>query len=792
MKTIFTGLLFFVLLSVQAQNSYLQIIHSVTKEPIAGAQIRVKDKIIGISDTNGRLQANSIPKQQEWQIIAMGFQSKAFPNNVSLSIIELDEENKQLDQVVVTASKQVSSRVETPVAIHKINAQLIQDTKALLLTELINKVPGVVMLNYNNEQHGMGIRQPFGTSAYFLYLEDGLPLRPLGVFNHNALIETNIQGLNSIEVIKGPASSLYGPEAVGGAINLITKRASGIPTFQVGYQMDQWGYQRTQFTAGAILSPKWSIMTGGYISRQRNSWASNSDFNKTSINVRLDYKLSKKTNLWGSFAYNDYYSQTGGNIDSTGFYSRTYQSPAGFTYRSSFSSRSRLTLEHQWNEKNATDVTLYYRDNALGQNPAYSISWTSPNTTATGQVNLNSFSSFGLMAQHKTQVDFLHSKILTGILLDRSPNDYWAYKVNLTASLRPDKKSVEKYTIKEYLPNSFLSNYSAIIWNKAVYAQWDMNPLEKLRFSIGGRFDQMSFDYTNFIDNSSGTKSYEKFSPKLGITYEIAQNIGVYGNYSKGFSPPALSAVFRARPASQVVTTGEKFYLSINPATFNNYEIGGWTSLFKHKLYIDLTAYRLEGFNELLNIKQPDNTTDYVSAGQTLHQGIEYAITYKPSSQFSFRFSGTNAKHTFESFILSTKASDVLKNVNGKEMPQAPHFVGNMEITYKPTWLAGSRIAFEWQRIGSWYVNQVNTVQYADQGFLGAKGVSVLNIRMGYQYKAFQFFANILNASNELYATAASRGNNATDKTTFTPAAPRNINAGVMIDIFQIKNVWKN
>jgi outer membrane receptor protein involved in Fe transport len=100
-------------------------------------------------------------------------------------------------------------------------------------------------------------------------------------------------------------------------------------------------------------------------------------------------------------------------------------------------------------------------------------------------------------------------------------------------------------------------------------------------------------------------------------------------------------------------------------------------------------------------------------------------------------------------------------------------------------------MAIEWQRIGSWYVNQVNTAQYADAGFAGANGVSVLNIRLGYQYKAIQVFANILNASNELYATAASRGNNASDKTTFTPAAPRSVNAGIMFDIFQINQLWK-
>ena len=753
-----------------AQAQKIKVLNSITNEPIVGASLKKGDKTISISNERGEFQ---VKEKGEFTVTALGF--KAAKTTGETSPIFLEESTQTLESVVVTASRQAATRAETPVAIHKIGSALIQDTKALQLTEIINKVPGVVMLDYRNEQHGMGIRQPFGTSAYFLYLEDGLALRPLGVFNHNALIETNLQGLNSVEVIKGPASSLYGPEAVGGAINLITKTAPGIPTAQVGLQVDEWGYNRVQFTAGAQVGKKWSIMTGGYVARQKGSWASNSDFDKSSINVRLDYQFTPKTKLWGSFAYNDYFSQTGGNIDSTGYYSRSYKSPADFTYRSSFSSRSRLTLEHKWSDNANSSLTAFYRDNALGQNPSYSISWTSPAVTGSGQVNQNSFKSFGLMGQHSQNFEFLNSKLVAGFLLDRSPNDYWAYKINLAATLRPDKKSVEKFTITQVLPSTFLGNYSAVIWNKAAYAQFDLHPVEKLRLSLGGRFDQMSFDYTNFIDNSTGTKSYEQFSPKLGVTYEASSALGFYGNFSKGFSPPALSAVFRARPAAQAAATGEKFYLSIDPAVFSNYEVGGWASLWQNKVFFDYTCYRLEGNNELLGIRQPDNTTDYQSAGKTLHEGIEYQITIRPNDSWNFRFGGTNAKHTFVDFVLSTRASDALKNVNGKEMPQAPNFIANSEVTYK---YKGARIALEWQKIGPWFQDQVNKASF--------EGVSVFNLRMGYNYKAYQFFTNILNLGDALYATTATRGNNATDKSTYTPAAPRTVVAGVQIDVFQL------
>ncbi|CAM3501266.1 TonB-dependent receptor [Aquirufa ecclesiirivi] len=786
MKALFLAFFCLLVLASNAQQHTFKILNTITQEPIIGASLSHSNKIIALTNERGEFILSSIQATDDYQISSLGFQSLKMKGSDLKSVIHLEEASLDLATVVVTASRQAAVRTETPVAIHKISASLMQDTKAIQLTEIINKVPGVVMLNYNNEQHAMGIRQPFGTSPYFLYMEDGLPLRPLGVFNHNALIEANLQGLNSVEVIKGPASSLYGPEAVGGAINLISKMAPGIPTVSIGFQADEWGYLRTQFTAGGQFSKKWSLMTGGYIARQKNAWASNTDFDKSSINFRVDYQLSPHTKLWSSFAYNDYFSQTGGNIDSVGYYSRTYKSPANFTYRSSFSSRSRITLEHKGPNNSFSSLTAFYRDNSLGQNPAYSIAWTAPSTTASGQINSNSFTSLGIMGQHSRQFSWLDSKIIVGFLLDRSPNTYWAYKINLTATLRPDKKSVEKYDIAQVLPNVFLSNYQAIIWNKALYAQWDIHPLERLRISLGGRFDNMSFDYSNYMDQSIGNKSYAQFSPKIGMTYEANQHVGFYANYSKGFSPPALSAVFRARPAAQAIATGEKFYLSIDPAVFNNYEVGGWASLFQSKLFLDYSIYRLNGQNELLGIRQPDNSTDYQSAGKTLHEGIEYAISYRPDNQWNFRLGATNARHMFVDFVLSQKASDVLKNVNNKEMPQAPHFIANAEITYKPNWIKGARVALEWQRISSWYQNQVNTVSYADPGFGGLPGVSVLNLRFGYQWKAYQIFMNVMNLSNELYANSASRGNNANDKSTYTPAAPRTINLGLQVDVFQL------
>ena len=100
------------------------------------------------------------------------------------------------------------------------------------------------MNDLGNEQHMMSIRQPMTTAAVYQYLEVGLSVRPVGVFNHNALYEVNLAGIDSIEILRGPASSLYGSNAIGGTINFLTKAPSLSPTADLGLSASSEGYRR--------------------------------------------------------------------------------------------------------------------------------------------------------------------------------------------------------------------------------------------------------------------------------------------------------------------------------------------------------------------------------------------------------------------------------------------------------------------------------------------------------------------------------------------------------------------
>ena len=684
MKQILLSFAFFVAFCANtfAQNTVSgKILDKETKEALVGVTIFIPNTQTGATtNNNGAFTLTSEQPFDSVEVRYIGYQTQKLKVEQGKDlVISLSSSATNMQEVVVTASRDAQTRADVPMAISKLSATTINDAKATLIVELINKVPGVAMLNYNNEQHGMSIRQPMGTNAYFLYMEDGIPLRPMGVFNHNALIEMNLFAISNIEVVKGPASSLYGPEAVGGAINFITQKPTAVTTAKVGIQLDNFGYKRVQYGTGGMITKKFGYYVGGFYAKQQNGWMTYSDYDKNSINARFDYDLTKKTKLILAGSYNDYYSDMSGSVDSIAFYARSYVSTSDFTYRKVKALRTRLSAEHKWNENNLTTLNLVYRDNTIAQNPSYGIRWTSKKTTATGEINDNSFNSKAFILQHAAEIKPLRTKIIAGVSMDYSPVTYDSYRIDLLAKLRPDGLSVEQYTIDKERPDIKIADYDAELVNSAAYIQAEIKPFKKLSITLGGRYDDMSFTYKNYLDNTSGKKSYQEFTPKIGMTYKIKSNFGVYGNYSLGFSPPSLTTVFRKKPN----TNPAEFYYNIAPAKFTNYELGGWASIFKNKIDIDLAVYQMLGENELLNIKQPDNSTDYQSAGKTTHQGVELGVTYRPNYQWMIRVGGTNAMHRYDEFVLSTKASDKIKDVNGKMMPCSPSWITNSEVIYK-------------------------------------------------------------------------------------------------------------
>lgn len=636
----------------------------------------------------------------------------------------------QLDLMVVTASRTAQKRTEAPIAISTITARTIADTKANQLDQLLNKVSGVFMVDLGNEQHEMSIRQPMSTASVFLYLEDGIPIRTTGVYNHNALLEMNATAAQQIEVIRGPASSLYGAEAIGGAVNVITQAPPASPRGYVSVQGNNNGYKRVDAQVGTTVG-KWGLIASGYYANRTDGPIQYSDFHKTAVTLRADYRASDRLSWSNSVTYVNYYSDMYGSLDSVHFAQKNYNTPYSFTYRKVEALRAKSQLNYRWNGNAETQLTLAYRRNSVGQNPSYYISnsMTDP-LLANGQVNKSSFHSFLAVVQHQQRINWLGSKLIAGLSADISPSSYIANYIRIQ---RDGKGNYGSYTKTD----SLLSNYSTGISNVASYLNYEMSPIRGLKLLAAVRYDFFHYNFRNDLPPSASTGSantrndFNRVTPKVGATYNY-KGIGFYANYSQGYVPPQVTDLYNGVKVPY-----------LQPQTFFNYEAGGWLSLLKNKLYADWSVYRLDGTNQIISVRQSDGTFVNQNAGKTRHKGIEYGLTLRPGEEWTLRVSGTNADHVFK--VQYENGA----NYSGNQMAAAPHFIGNAELTWRPVFLKKFRLGVEWQHLGKYWMDDANTRKY--------NGFDIVNFRTGYQLGQWEVWVNALNAFNKYYAALATK-----------------------------------
>lgn len=749
-------LLLLIVLSANASWSQInytaKVIDAVTREPIANASVQIKNTNQGtITNASGEFVLPLADTNRELLISYLGYESLthiAKPEHKH-HVIALQSGNNHLQEVVISASRTVQKRSEAPVAIATISKQTIEETRATRIDQLVNKVSGVNMVNLGNEQHQMSIRQPMTTKSLFLYLEDGIPIRTTGLYNHNALLEMNLPAARQIEIIKGPASSLYGAEAIGGAVNVITQAPPALLTAQVSAQTTNTGYKRTDWQAGNTFG-KFGLLISGYYANRHNGPVDHSDFHKTGITVRGDYNFTDKTKWVNNITWVNYYSDMLGSLDSIHFANKDYSTPQTFTYRKVPAVRYKSQLFHQWNDNSSTQLSFVYRDNSVQQNPSYRVKNSAVNASlASGEINESAFNTYMLIAQHQQSFGFLNSRLVAGVSFDNSPS---AYNSNYISIIRDSRGYYVSYSTTD----SVLSHYKTNITNLASYIQYEATPVKGFKITAALRYDYYHYNFQNDLPPSaytgapSSTNNFKRFSPKIGFTYNY-KGAGLYANYSEGFVPPQISELY----------TGVKVpYLG--PQTFYNYEVGGWISLLKNKLYADWSLYLLNGTNEIISVKNADGSTENQNAGKTKHTGIEYGVTWRPGNSLSLRFSAANSKHTFVDYIEKGIA------YNNNQLAGGPRFIANAEATWKPVFVRGLRLGAEWQHIGSYYMDNANTKKY--------NGYDLLNLRAGYTIRQFEIWVNALNATDVYYSTYASRSGNTLS---YNPGDPREFTIGV-------------
>jgi outer membrane receptor protein involved in Fe transport len=660
----------------------------------------------------------------------------------------LEEQALRLDGLVVSVNREAQRKLETAATVGVVTAEQIQATGAAHPGEVMREVPGVWANVTSGEGHQMAIRQPLTTNPVYLYLEDGIPTRSTGFFNHNALYEINLPQANRIEVTKGPATALYGSDAIGGIINVSTRPPSVGSDLEATAEAGSFGWQRlllsasNTFGADGFRADLNLTRTGG--------WRDATGYSRESGTVRWDRELSGTSSLRTVATFSHIDQGTAGssvvNADDYQHDPTLNYTPISFRKVNAF----RLSTEYsKRTESTLYTLTPFVRSNSMDLLPNWSLTY-DPTVYTTGNQSL------GVLAKVRRDLEPMRARVIGGVDVDYSPG----YRHESLVDPTREGKIFTSYTLagKVY-------DYDVTYHGVSPYVQAEASPVDRMRVTAGLRYDILGFDYDTKLEPVQTGRyrrpadtdvGYRHLSPKLGATYELNDELNFFADYGHGFRAPSEGQLFRQ---GQAVNT-----VGLIPVKVDSYEAGARGLLFGRVSY-DLSLYDMRKSDDILSYTNPDGTTETVNAGRTLHRGVELGVGAELAPGLRADVAYSRARHTYEEW--SPKPG---VDLGGKEMEIAPRTLANAGLTYTPGFYDGSRFGIEWTRVGSYWMDPQNTHRYPGHDLWSLRTSVPVMEHVG-------IFARVTNLTDRRFAESAAytvaRG------AEYAPGMPRTIYLGI-------------
>ena len=654
-----------------------------------------------------------------------------------------EAESDALDEIVVIATRMESSVRDVARSVSIVNKEQIQNsTQQLGLDEALVRVPGLYIQNRYNfsgdlrvSLRGFGARSSFGIRGIKIFV-DGIPeTLPDG---QSGVDSIDLGSAQSIEVLRGPASSLYGNSS-GGVIAVSSELGESDPYIEAKVAAGEFGFQQYGLKAAGQINSADYLFN---ISRtELDGHRDHGKFRGTQLNGRLGIPFNENDRLLVALNIADQpEAQDPGGInaaqaalDPSSARLQNVQFDADETVE-----QQRLGFVY---ERERSSGTLTLRNHYVWRDFANKLPFTDG-----GSVDLDRF-FYGIGAQYSLGDSLPDGVGLAfGIDYDRQDDDR------------------QRFDNNDGVIGSQTFDQNEQVVGTGVYVQGEYRLNDAWTLQAGLRYDELSYDVSDrFLSDGddSGTLDFDDLSPSLGVNYKFAPGV-LFASYSSSFETPTTTEL-----ANPDASGG--FNPSLKPQLADNFEIGFKGS--RENLFYEVSLFQIDLEDELIPFELaafPDRNF-YSNAGSSDRTGIETAISWQNDSGFGIDASFTWSDFKFDSFI-----DDNGNDYSGNQLPGLPKQFGYLGFNYASD--NGFSGVLEAVYAGDLYANNANSAE--------VPSYTVANLRFNIDIEngkwLFRTYAGINNLFDESYNNNIRI--NAFGSRYFEPAPGRHVYVGIVVN----------
>ncbi|HCM6636965.1 TPA: TonB-dependent receptor [Klebsiella pneumoniae] len=618
--------------------------------------------------------------------------------------------------MVVTAAPTTVSELDTPAAVSVVNGdEMRQAAPRVNLSESLGAVPGLQVQNRQNYAQdlqlsirGFGSRSTYGVRGLRIYV-DGIPATMPDGQGQTSNID--IGSVDTIEVLRGPFSALYGNSS-GGVINVTSQTGTQPPTVEASSYYGSFGTWHYGMKAtGAVGDGSHAGDVDYTVSTNRfttHGYRDHSGARKNLANARLGVRINDVSKLTVLLNSVDIKANDAGGLTADEWRDNPRQSPRGDQYNTRKNTRQTqagLRYERQLSAQDDLSVMMYAGERETTQFQSIPRAPQLKPSHAGGVIDLT---------RHYQGIDTRLTH--RGELL---------VPVTLTAGLDYEnmserRKGYENFVMVNGAPQygeqgALRRNERNLMWNVDPYLQTQWQLTDKLSLDAGVRYSSVWFDSNDYYitpgnGDDSGDASYHKWLPAGSLKYALTDAWNVYLSAGRGFETPTINELSYRSDNQSGLNFGLK------PSTNDTVEIGSKTrignGLFTAALFQTNTD------NEIVVDSSSGGRTSYKNAGKTRRQGMELGLDQQFGESWRLKAAWTWLDATYRTNVCDDASC------NGNRIPGIARNMGYASFGYQPEqgWYAGSDIRY------------MSDIMANDENTAKAPSWTVVGLTTGYKW----------------------------------------------------------